>query len=59
MLYAVIAALLVVVIAIAVPLLRRPDRRDEVDRFRVARSLTTSWSQPSDVRFLESEPVDD
>ena len=45
---AVIAALLVVAIVVALPLLRRNSRLDEVDRFHVARSLTTSWSsQPA------------
>ncbi|MGZ6792851.1 MAG: hypothetical protein ACXVFV_07845 [Mycobacteriales bacterium] len=44
MLYLVIAALVVVALVVATPLLRRPNRLDEVDRFHVARSLTTSWS---------------
>ncbi len=41
---AVIAALVVFALVLAVPLLRRNSRLDEVDRFHVARSLTTSWS---------------
>ena len=42
--YAVIACLLVVAVLLAVPLLRRNSHLDEVDRFHVARSLTTAWS---------------
>lgn len=45
MLYAVIAALSVVALLVALPLLRRNTRLDEVDRFHVARSLTTAWSR--------------
>ena len=46
--YAVIAALAVFALLLAVPLVRRNHRLDEVDRFHVARSLTTSWStQPT------------
>lgn len=46
--YAIIAALAVFALLLALPLLRRGSRLDEVDRFHVARSLTTSWStQPS------------
>ena len=46
--YAVIAALAVLALLLAVPLLRRNARLDEVDRFHVARSLTTAWStQPA------------
>jgi hypothetical protein len=40
----VLAALVVVALALGVPLVRRNTRLDEVDRFHVARSLTTSWS---------------
>jgi hypothetical protein len=43
-LYLVIAALAVVAVCVAFPLLRRNNRLDEVDRFHVARTLTTSWS---------------
>ena len=42
--YAVIAALAVFALLLALPLLRRNHRLDEVDRFHVARSLTTAWS---------------
>lgn len=59
MLYLAAALLLVLAVAVAVPLLRRPDHRDEVDRFLTARSLTTSWSQPSDLRAPEREAVED
>ncbi|MGZ6793649.1 MAG: hypothetical protein ACXVGH_09055 [Mycobacteriales bacterium] len=54
MLYLVIAALVVVALVVATPLLRRPNRLDEVDRFHVARSLTTSWSsgQPAPERSV-------
>ena len=46
--YAVIAALAVFALLLAVPLVRRNHRLDEVDRFHVARSLTTAWStQPA------------
>jgi len=41
---AVIAALAVLAVLLALPLLRRNHRLDEVDRFHVARSLTTAWS---------------
>ena len=58
MIYLAIAVLVVLAIAVAIPLLRRPDRI-EVDRFHTARSLTTSWSQPSHVRTTEREAVDD
>lgn len=44
MLYVVIAALAVIALCVAFPLLRRNTRLDEVDRFHVARSLTTTWS---------------
>jgi hypothetical protein len=43
-LYLVIAVLVVVAALVATPMLRRNTRLDEVDRFHVARSLTTSWS---------------
>jgi hypothetical protein len=42
--YAVIAALACSALLLALPLLRRNNRLDEVDRFHVARSLTTAWS---------------
>ena len=46
--YAVFAALVVFALLLAIPLLRRNSRLDEVDRFHVARSLTTAWStQPA------------
>lgn len=46
-LYLVIAALVVVAACVAFPLVRRNHRLDEVDRFHVARSMTTTWaSQP-------------
>ena len=43
-LYLVIAVLVVVAVCVALPLLRRNNRLDEVDRFHVARSMTTSWA---------------
>ena len=46
MLYLVIAALVVAAVCVAMPLLRRNTRLDEVDRFHVARTLTTAWSSP-------------
>ena len=42
--YAVIAALAVFALLLALPLVRRNSRLDEVDRFHVARTLTTAWS---------------
>lgn len=60
MLYLAILAFVVVAVAVAVSLLRKPDRLDEVDRFRVARSLTTSWSADETARPAEvREPADD
>ena len=60
MLYLVILVLVIVAVAVVVPLLRKPNRLDEVDRFHAARTLTTSWSageaaRPAEVR----EPADD
>jgi hypothetical protein len=40
----VIVALVLVAACVAYPLLRRDTVLSEVDRFRVARSLTTTWS---------------
>lgn len=51
MLYLVIAAFVVLAVCIAVPLLRRNTRLDEVDRFHVARSMTTSWSREPQPEF--------
>ena len=45
MLYLIIAGLSVLAVLVALPLLRRSSRLDEVDRFHVARSLTTAWSR--------------
>ncbi len=52
MLYVVILALVFVAVVIAASLLRRHVALDEVDRFHVARSITTTWSgeAPSDVK---------
>ena len=48
MLYAVIAALITLALLVAWPLLRRENVLEEVDRFRLVRSLTTSWAdEPS------------
>ncbi len=44
MLYLVAAALVLTAALLAVPLLRRNTRLDEVDRFHVARSLTSNWA---------------
>jgi hypothetical protein len=58
-LYLVIAALAVVAVCVAYPLLRRNTRLDEVDRFHVARSLTTSWSaQPQAQVHVPAEGED-
>ena len=61
--YAVIAALAVFALIAALPLTRRNARLDEVDRFHVARSLTTSWSAdptpPPPVPASGEEPADD
>lgn len=51
MLYVVIAALAVIALCVAFPLLRRNTRLDEVDRFHVARSLTTTWSSEPQPEF--------
>jgi hypothetical protein len=60
---AVIAALAVAALVAARPALRRNRRLDEVDRFHVARSLTTSWSAnptpPVHVPAEGEEPEDD
>jgi hypothetical protein len=61
-LYLVIAALAVVAICVAFPLLRRNHRLDEVDRFHVARSLTTTWSSEPQPEFkvpAQGETADD
>ena len=51
MLYAVLAALALVAVVVATPLLRRNTRLDEVDRFHVARSLTTTWASEPQPEF--------
>ena len=57
--YAVIAALAVFALLLALPLLRRNARLDEVDRFHVARSLTTAWStQPQPTPRVPAEGED-
>jgi hypothetical protein len=48
LLYLVMAALAALAAGICLPVLRRNHRLDEVDRFHVARSLTTSWSDHPD-----------
>jgi len=53
-LYLVIAGLVLVAVAVVVSLLRKPNRLDEVDRFRTARSLTTSWSASPAVRVVDA-----
>jgi hypothetical protein len=50
-LYLVIAALAFVAVCVAFPLVRRNHRLDEVDRFHVARSLTTTWSSQPQPEF--------
>lgn len=54
-----IALLAVVALLVAVARLRRRDLVDEVERFRHARSLTTSWSTqgPVELHVPEQEPV--
>ena len=54
MLYLVIAGLVLVAVAVVVSLVRKPNRLDEVDRFRTARSLTTSWSAGPAVRVVDA-----
>lgn len=55
----VITALAVLALLLAVPLLRRNRRLDEVDRFHVARSLTTAWStQPAPKLRVPAEGED-
>jgi hypothetical protein len=57
--YAVIAALAVFALLLALPLLRRNSRLDEVDRFHVARTLTTAWStQPAPQLRVPAEGED-
>jgi hypothetical protein len=61
-LYLVIAVLAVVAVSVALPLLRRNTRLDEVDRFYVARSLTTTWSsepQPASQVPAQGETPDE
>jgi hypothetical protein len=56
---AVIAALAVFALLLAIPMVRRNHRLDEVDRFHVARSLTTAWStQPTPVLRVPAEGED-
>ncbi len=58
LLYAVIAALALAAVAVAAPLLRRNVRLDEVDRFHVARSLTTTWAaEPQQQPVHDDEPA--
>lgn len=56
MLYLILAVLVVVAVLVALPLLRRNTRLDEVDRFHVARSLTTTWAAdpPAKAPVLDS-----
>lgn len=42
--YVALAVLILAAVAVATPMLKRNNRLDEVDRFHVARTLTTSWS---------------
>ena len=59
MLYVVLAALVVVALCIAYPLLRRNNRLDEVDRFHIARSMTTTWaSEPRRHGHVPASGVD-
>ncbi|MCW2600142.1 MAG: hypothetical protein JWM02_1971 [Frankiales bacterium] len=51
MLYLVIVVLAAVAVCVALPLMRRNNRLDEVDRFHVARSLTTTWSSEPQPEF--------
>ncbi len=44
MIYLVLAVLALAAVAVAMPMKRRNHRLDEVDRFYVARSLTTTWA---------------
>ena len=61
MLYLVIAALAVLAVVVGLPLLRRNTRLDEVDRFHVARSLTTTWAREPQPEFhlpAQGDPAD-
>ena len=58
----VIACLALVAVCVAVPLLRRDTVLSEVDRFHIARSLTTTWStEPQPEVFIPAsgEQVDE
>ena len=57
--YAVFLGLIALAVLLAVPLVRRNHRLDEVDRFHVARSLTTAWStQPASQIRVPAEGED-
>ena len=57
--YVIITALAVFALLLALPLFRRNSRLDEVDRFHVARSLTTAWStQPTPKLRVPAEGED-
>lgn len=61
-LYLVIAALVVVALCVALPVMLRSHAPDEVDRFHVARSLTTTWSSEPQPEFhvpAQGETADD
>jgi hypothetical protein len=58
-LYLVIAALTAVAACVAFPLIRRNHRLDEVDRFHVARSLTTTWATEPQPHVHVPAPGDD
>ena len=59
MIYVVISALAVVAVCVAFSLRRRSSRGNEVDRFHIARSLTTTWaSSPQPVVVVPAQGDD-
>ncbi|MCW2724453.1 MAG: hypothetical protein JWN35_1374 [Frankiales bacterium] len=53
------AVVVVVLVLVGAPLLRRRGRPDEVDRFSNARSLTTTWSKGDAPKPVAPERTDD
>lgn len=52
----VLFMLVLVALALAVPMIRKRNVLGEVDRFQHARSLTTSWSSPSQGDVPQQKP---
>lgn len=59
MLYVVIILLALTSVGVAVGLLRRKSVLHEVDRFHVARSLTTTWASEPQPDFAIPAPGDE